>query len=194
MLEHQSEEDRKHTSADTVERRNTSDKYELGRLGGEEFAIQIVGIEYSEVQKFAEALRLSIRDEFREFRNGRSDMEPTAITISVGVAKFTERLNGETVEGWQARILDNADAGLYHAKHNGRNQVMAFEKISLEVLEKRKLEAELKNNTVIPLRSGAAHASGEQQRYRPVTTHFPHAEAIVAQSRIRSRIKKANRK
>lgn len=121
-------------------------------------------------------------------------MEPTSITISVGVAPFTERLNGEAVEGWQARILDNADAGLYHAKHNGRDQVVIFDEISLDVLTKRKLEAESKSNTVIPMRSStAAHAHAEQH-YRPVTTHLPHVEALMVQCRVRSRVKKTGQK
>lgn len=57
MQEHQSGDDWKRASVSTVERRHSADRYELGRLGGEEFAIQIVGVEYSEVEKFAETLR-----------------------------------------------------------------------------------------------------------------------------------------
>jgi diguanylate cyclase (GGDEF)-like protein len=93
---------------------NARDTDVVARYGGEEFAII-----------FPETPAASARDAANRMRElvERHEFAPTAltrvlrITISVGVASF--RTDGET----NADLIARADAALYYAKKNGRNQV-----------------------------------------------------------------------
>lgn len=84
-----------------------------GRLGGEEFAVILVGTALEAGLLTAERFRRSIADE-----PFPSDQGPLRVHISLGVAQPT---TGETLE----EVLERADQALYRAKAAGRNQVQA---------------------------------------------------------------------
>lgn len=84
----------------------------VGRFGGEEFVLVLVGTPKDNAVLVAERIRkqmtgLSISDELPDFR----------ITASVGIG---QHVRGESVEATLAR----ADAALYEAKRSGRNRIV----------------------------------------------------------------------
>ncbi|HTC70379.1 MAG TPA: GGDEF domain-containing protein, partial [Acidothermaceae bacterium] len=83
----------------------------VGRLGGEEFVVVLPDTELENGTWVAEQLVLAVRD-----------LQVGAIrpTISVGVAWFGGDYSS-------SEALRNADAAMYHAKANGRDQVQAYE-------------------------------------------------------------------
>ena len=84
----------------------------LARIGGEEFAV-LADVKYpDEAVALAERLRLGIAD--TPFNVGPTEALP--VTASFGVS-VTARLE----PGAQVRLLAEADAALYRAKHRGRN-------------------------------------------------------------------------
>ncbi|KTS94408.1 hypothetical protein NS376_20940 [Pseudomonas oryzihabitans] len=84
----------------------------LARIGGEEFAV-LAHVKYSEeAVALAERLRKGIAD--TPFNVGPTEALP--VTASFGVS-VTARLE----PGAQVRLLAEADAALYRAKHRGRN-------------------------------------------------------------------------
>jgi len=84
----------------------------LARIGGEEFAV-LADVEQPEAAlALAERLRLGIAD--TPFAVGPTEALP--VTASFGVAVTTQRQ-----EGAPLRLLAQADAALYRAKHRGRN-------------------------------------------------------------------------
>lgn len=86
------------------------------RYGGEEFAIILPETPLKAGIVVGDALRKSV--ESREVVNRTSNQNLGKITLSVGVAELQP---GETVES----LISRADAALYTAKQNGRNQVAA---------------------------------------------------------------------
>lgn len=85
----------------------------LGRWGGEEFLAVLPGLELDEAACLADRLVRSVR--------AAGLPHPAAlpegiVTVSVGVAALTP--SGSSPEG----LLEQADRGLYHAKHGGRNR------------------------------------------------------------------------
>jgi diguanylate cyclase len=86
------------------------------RYGGEEFAVILPesGVQAGIV--VGNAIRKAI--ESKEVVNRTTNENLGKITISVGVAEYKP---GEDASA----IIDRADAALYDAKHNGRNQVVA---------------------------------------------------------------------
>lgn len=86
------------------------------RYGGEEFAIILPETPLQAGVSVANSLRRAV--ESKEVFNRTSNENLGQITLSVGVAEFA---SGETPE----ELVDRADAALYTAKHNGRNQVAA---------------------------------------------------------------------
>lgn len=85
----------------------------VGRLGGEEFAVLLPGIEGEEAMRVAERMRLAV--EARELMVGGQRLKFTA---SFGVADF------DGIEVNLPGLLAKADRALYHAKHTGRNRVV----------------------------------------------------------------------
>ncbi len=85
----------------------------LGRLGGEEFAVLLVGTGLDPGCATAERLRLAICDQ--PFTSSNGDL---SVSISLGVA---QRQPQETLDS----LLERADQALYAAKRGGRNQVVA---------------------------------------------------------------------
>ena len=86
----------------------------LGRVGGEEFAMLLVGLPFGLGMAIAERARGAI--DALQFRS--SEGEPVALSISVGVAPYRA--------GWSLdNALAQADAAMYGAKRGGRNRVNA---------------------------------------------------------------------
>ncbi|TVQ83825.1 MAG: GGDEF domain-containing protein [Micavibrio sp.] len=86
------------------------------RYGGEEFAIILPETPLKAGIIVGDALRKSV--ESREVINRTNNQNLGKITLSVGVAELKP---GETLEN----LISRADAALYTAKQNGRNQVAA---------------------------------------------------------------------
>ncbi|MEO8366117.1 MAG: GGDEF domain-containing protein [Pseudoxanthomonas sp.] len=82
------------------------------RIGGEEFAVLLPECDINAAYAFAERLRQAIAEV--EFKLGN---EPRNITVSIGVAAMT------TERDTCSRMMAAADAALYRAKSQGRNQV-----------------------------------------------------------------------
>ena len=87
--------------------------YALGRHGGDEFIVLMVGAARREAVAFAEALRAAMTAQPVETNSARA-----FLTISVGLAA-TERWQGDVT-----RLIGAADAALYQAKRDGRNRVV----------------------------------------------------------------------
>ncbi len=88
----------------------------LGRIGGEEFAVALPGLDLAEAVALAEAIRsATARADIRR------DGARFGATISVGVAARGE--SGATYDA----LFQSADRRLYYAKRSGRNRVEAGE-------------------------------------------------------------------
>jgi diguanylate cyclase (GGDEF)-like protein/PAS domain S-box-containing protein len=86
-----------------------------GRMGGEEFAILLVGSDCRRAKEFAERLRELIARTPLD-----TDRGPLRISVSVGV---TQLIAGDTAD----QALARADQALYRAKAQGRNRVEVCE-------------------------------------------------------------------
>ncbi len=86
------------------------------RYGGEEFAVILPDTELAAGVSVGNSLRRTVAT--KDVVNRNSGEKLGRITMSVGVAEFYA---GEPVED----LIERADAALYTAKHNGRNQVAA---------------------------------------------------------------------
>ncbi len=101
-------------SADAVD--GVQGKDVSARYGGEEFAIILPETDLKGGVAVAERLRKAVAS--KDVINRNTGEKLGSITISIGVAEFFE---GEKEE----ELIERADAALYTAKHNGRNQVAA---------------------------------------------------------------------
>jgi diguanylate cyclase len=86
------------------------------RFGGEEFALILPETNTQGALKVADSLRRAVAG--KEVINRNTNDKLGRITLSGGVAQY---LPGEDIDDLIAR----ADAALYTAKHNGRNQIAA---------------------------------------------------------------------
>nr|WP_082878906.1 GGDEF domain-containing protein [Luteibacter rhizovicinus] len=86
----------------------------FGRLGGEEFAILLIGCSSTQAVATADRLRVAI-----EATPVEDDGRVVSLSASVGVAS-TDRCGYEL-----QRLCREADAALYRAKRAGRNRVIA---------------------------------------------------------------------
>lgn len=93
---------------------NTRQHDEVGRYGGEEFAILMPGITLEEALVAAERIRASIEATVVDCDGHRISM-----TASLGVAAYP----GEGIDSLNA-LLKAADKALYVAKESGRNRVV----------------------------------------------------------------------
>jgi len=92
----------------------TAEKLVLGRLGGEEFAVLLEGMNEEAAVEIAERLRLRFAGLQLD-----ADGKPVKFTASFGVSQWTP---GDTIDA----ILKRADMALYQAKEHGRNRVVVF--------------------------------------------------------------------
>lgn len=83
-----------------------------GRLGGEEFGVLLAGTDMYEAVQIAEKLRLAVQAIEVPINDTM-----VHVTISVGVAEAGSACSDTST------LLAQADAAMYHAKSNGRNQV-----------------------------------------------------------------------
>ena len=89
-----------------------AEKLILGRLGGEEFAVLLEGVDEDYAAEVAERLRLRFAGLQLD-----ADGKPVRFTSSFGVSQWKP---GDTIDA----ILKRADMALYQAKENGRNRVV----------------------------------------------------------------------
>jgi diguanylate cyclase (GGDEF)-like protein len=91
----------------------------LGRIGGEEFAVFVIGAGASEAAGVAERIRAAVANLTFEASEGLT----IQLTVSIGGAELrTDRALTETIK--------QADGRLYEAKNLGRNQVVLAEGVS----------------------------------------------------------------
>lgn len=94
-------------------RENVRNKDVVARWGGEEFVIVSPTTDEKTAALLADSLRQSIAN--HQFMKGVLGQD-TQVTISAGVASFSKFRTKPT-------LIEAADAALYSAKNNGRNQV-----------------------------------------------------------------------
>jgi diguanylate cyclase (GGDEF)-like protein len=83
---------------------------EIGRMGGEEFAVYLPGVNKSDTEQFAEDIRQHVEE-----LNITHENISFQFTTSIGIAKILS-------EEWSIEAaLDRADEALYIAKTSGRN-------------------------------------------------------------------------
>lgn len=83
----------------------------IGRLGGEEFAIQLKGVSAERALEIAERLRQNVTEASHE-----ADIPDLKLTVSIGAVAYTTKR--DVVD-----LLIGADKLLYKAKENGRDRV-----------------------------------------------------------------------
>ena len=85
----------------------------VARIGGEEFAVLLIGLGLADAVHIANQLRAAVENLRFHFRG-----IPVHVTVSCGI---TELLVGDALEA----AFDRADAALYRAKDGGRNLCVA---------------------------------------------------------------------
>ncbi|HAW61451.1 MAG TPA: hypothetical protein DCX26_03870 [Pseudomonas sp.] len=83
------------------------------RYGGEEFVVLLPGLDGPQAAALAESIRRTIAQ-----LSLQHDKQPVPLTISLGVATLAPALTSAEA------LLAGADAALYQAKHQGRDQVV----------------------------------------------------------------------
>jgi len=97
-----------------IVRKAIRDGDELARVGGEEFAVLLPGATEDEIQTVAERIRTTIEDTPLNFNDHH-----IKLTVSIGVTHKIDEAPFDLDER-----LSKADAGLYQAKHEGRNRIV----------------------------------------------------------------------
>jgi diguanylate cyclase (GGDEF)-like protein len=92
----------------------------VGRHGGEEFAVLMIGITHEQAAQYAEDVRQACAA-----REMSIDGHSTRVTISIGFTVACEEVD-------LSKIMRVADRALYIAKHGGRNQVARADAPALE--------------------------------------------------------------
>lgn len=90
----------------------------LARYGGEEFAAILPNTTKAEALKLADRLRSVIQTQTTKHK----EVSLRKITVSIGVASYPEDADDKD------KLIYCADAALYEAKKNGKNQVRAYKK------------------------------------------------------------------
>ncbi len=93
----------------------------FGRLGGEEFAILLPHINREEAVAVAEKVRMAIAS--RPIRGAFGELN---VTASFGISALS--IITRDIE----TLLAQADAAMYHAKHNGRNRCVSWSSIGAD--------------------------------------------------------------
>jgi len=95
-------------------------EYDLvGRFGGEEFALLLPQTKAVDAYRIAERIRTHIGN--MPVAVGDADAGPVRISISIGVAAFGAKWDSNRAQ--LTELLAAADAALYQAKRDGRDQV-----------------------------------------------------------------------
>ena len=91
---------------------------QIGRLGGEEFAVRLPGLSHAQAELLAATICTKLR-------NGGFEYENTTIcpTVSIGLVP-------ETSQGTLANLLRRADRCLYQAKAHGRDCYVSEDQLS----------------------------------------------------------------
>lgn len=89
----------------------------LGRIGGEEFAVLLPDTKLDAAAMLAERICRSVESSLLSMPGQSLTI---SLTVSVGVAELSGVMSGID------DMLRHADSALYHAKHDGRNRVMAY--------------------------------------------------------------------
>jgi len=87
----------------------------IGRLGGEEFVIALIGCDIKSAQKVAEDIRIKI-----EKINLRYKGKKVNITASLGVTSYNDEKN-------LLDLISKADKAMYRAKKEGKNRVIVLD-------------------------------------------------------------------
>lgn len=87
----------------------------VGRYGGEEFVMLLVGAPLEDAVQVAEQIRESV--ERQGFHS--SDNQPIAVTISCGISEFT-------ADDEPSMVFQRADRALYQAKREGKNRCVVM--------------------------------------------------------------------
>jgi diguanylate cyclase (GGDEF)-like protein len=89
----------------------------VGRFGGEEFSLLLPHTDMATAQQITERLRTKLAEIIVTANHGTSPEVPLQVTVSIGVATL------ETSRRDLDELIAAADAALYRAKAQGRNQV-----------------------------------------------------------------------
>ena len=92
------------------------------RYGGEEFAVIMPNTGLADARTFCERLRKKIED-----TTVRHDSKNLRITVSIGLAQFLPEIDKSILQ-----LIKRADDGLYAAKQQGRNRVVAVDDPALQ--------------------------------------------------------------
>jgi diguanylate cyclase (GGDEF)-like protein len=90
----------------------------IGRYGGEEFAVILPETKLETALEIAERVRQAVENDAVRIDGESGDIK---YTLSIGVSAFTREV------GTVATVFEAADKGLYEAKTQGRNRVVAKE-------------------------------------------------------------------
>jgi len=93
----------------------------VGRFGGEEFVIVLPHTSIKDAKKLLENLRNETQNLSEQINIDESkDRSQLNVSVSIGICSSKISVNSEA-------IINKADAVLYHAKENGRNQIVLAE-------------------------------------------------------------------
>jgi diguanylate cyclase len=96
----------------------TNGNCHLARHGGEEFVLVFEGMNASEAKILLDDAREKLA--VKSLKNKETGETIGQVTFSGGIANFRPSEPNR-------QVLRNADAALYRAKHEGRNQILVFE-------------------------------------------------------------------
>jgi two-component system cell cycle response regulator len=93
----------------------------LGRYGGEEFVVLLIDADLDSASMVAQRICAGIADQPFLLPGGQG----LSVSVSIGVATFTDVERGSAIEGVAQQLVAQADQALYEAKQAGRNRVVA---------------------------------------------------------------------
>jgi two-component system cell cycle response regulator len=92
----------------------------LARFGGEEFVVLLVDADLDSASVVANRIRAGVADKPVDLARGGQ----VPVSVSIGVATLDDFERDHAIEGVAQHLVAQADAALYQAKENGRNQVV----------------------------------------------------------------------
>lgn len=100
-------------------RRQFSGEYHLSRIGGEEFAVLVPGVDQNQAVALAEGFRELLANTVVHIPDDKN-LTPLKVTVSIGISEVSF---GETDV---KRAIKRCDQALYSAKEKGRNKVVSW--------------------------------------------------------------------